>query len=87
MSKERLDNLEPARLRELGIYGGAQCIWVDKARTACSEIGADGATVAILHTGRHYADDLSDDGVIYTTPQRPALPLVTRLRFRLQRMR
>jgi hypothetical protein len=29
LSKERLDNLEPARLRELGIYGGAQGIWVD----------------------------------------------------------
>jgi putative restriction endonuclease len=74
LSKERLDNLEPARLRELGIYGGAQGIWVDKARTACSEIGADDATVAILHTGRHYADDLADDGMIYHYPttSRPA---------------
>ena len=74
LSKERLDNLEPARLRELGIYGGAQGIWVDKARTACSEIGADGATVAIFHTGRHYADDLADDGMIYHYPttSRPA---------------
>jgi putative restriction endonuclease len=69
LSKERLDDLEPKQLRELGIYGGAQGIWVDKARTASPEIGADGATVAILHTGRHYADDLSDDGVIYHYPQ------------------
>ena len=74
LSKERLDDIEPARLRDLGVYGGAQGIWVDKARTASPEIGSDGATVAILHTGRHYADDLSDDGVIYHYPttSRPA---------------
>ena len=87
LSKERLDDIEPARLRDLGVYGGAQGIWVDKVRTASPEIGPDGATVAILHTGRHYADDLSDDGVIYHYPQRPALQLVTRLKFRRQRMR
>jgi putative restriction endonuclease len=75
ISKERLDDLEPARLRDLGIYGGAQGIWVDKAHTASDAIGPDGATVSILHTGRHYADDLSDDGVIYhypTTSRPPA---------------
>jgi putative restriction endonuclease len=27
-----------------------------------------GATVSILHTGRHYPDDLSDEGVIYHYP-------------------
>jgi putative restriction endonuclease len=69
LSAEQLDDLEPRRLRELGIYGGAQGIWVDKAHTAGEEIGSDGATVAILHTGRHYADDLSEDGVIYHYPQ------------------
>jgi putative restriction endonuclease len=75
ISNERLDDLEPGRLRDVGIYGGAQGIWVDKARTASLEIGQDGVTVAILHTGRHYADDLSDDGVIYhypTTSRPPA---------------
>jgi hypothetical protein len=74
ISKERLNDLEPARLRHLGIYGGAQGIWVDKAHTASPDIGPDGVTVPILHTGRHYADDLSDDGVIYHYPttSRPA---------------
>jgi len=69
VSKERLGDLEPQRLRDLGVYGGAQGIWVDKARTASPEIGPDGATVAILHTGRTYADDLSEDGVIYHYPK------------------
>jgi putative restriction endonuclease len=75
LSNERLDDIEPQRLRDLGIYGGAQGIWVDKAHTASPEIGTDGATVAILHMGRHYADDLSEDGVIYhypTTSRPPA---------------
>ena len=52
----------------MGVYGGAQGIWIDKVRTASPEIGSEGATVAILHTGRHYNDDLSDDGVIYHYP-------------------
>ena len=74
ISDQRLDDLEPKRLRDLGIYAGAQGIWVDKVHTASPEIGPDGVTVAILHTGRHYADDLSDDGVIYHYPttSRPA---------------
>jgi len=45
-----LDNFEPKQLRKLGIYGGAQGIWVDKTHTDRAEIGPDGATVAILHT-------------------------------------
>jgi putative restriction endonuclease len=68
VSTEPVDELEPSRLRELGIYGGAQGIWVDKARTATVEV-PEGVTVSILHTGRHYADDLSDDGVIYHYPK------------------
>jgi putative restriction endonuclease len=63
------DSLDPQLLRSLGIYGGAQGIWVDKAQTANAEIGPDGATVSILHTGRHYADDLSDHGLIYHYPK------------------
>jgi hypothetical protein len=68
------DNVEPQQLRELGIYGGAQGIWVDKARTAGADIGPEGATVGILHTGRHYPDDLSDDGVIYHYPNTKRQP-------------
>jgi putative restriction endonuclease len=69
ISLDDLDDLEPSRLRDLGIYGGAQGIWVDKAHTAIADKAPEGITVSILHTGRHYADDLSEDGVIYHYPK------------------
>jgi putative restriction endonuclease len=78
--EQDLNSIEPQRLRELGIYGGAQGIWVDKLHTANSETGPDGVTVGILHTGRHYEDDLSEDGVIYHYPK----PLVLRRGMRLR---
>jgi putative restriction endonuclease len=64
----------PSVLRELGIYGGAQGIWVDKKRTGRITEDGTGVTVAVLHTGSSYADDLADDSVIYHYPQtkRPA---------------
>lgn len=68
MSQWNLADLEPGQLRELGVYGGAQGVWVDKARTSPATGEVDGATVAILHTGRHYPDDLSEDGLIYHYP-------------------
>lgn len=48
-------------LRELGIYGGMQGVWVDKEHTG-------GVTVGMLHTGRTYADDLTEEGVVYHYP-------------------
>jgi hypothetical protein len=64
----------PSVLRDLGIYGGAQSIWVDKARTGQSTQDGEGITVGVLHTGSSYADDLADDCIIYHYPQtkRPA---------------
>jgi hypothetical protein len=61
-------------LRELGIYGGAQGIWVDKTRTGRFTKDGEGITVAVLHTGSSYADDLAEDCIIYHYPQtrRPA---------------
>jgi hypothetical protein len=55
--------------RALGIYGGAQGTWVDKTRTASLTSDGNGVTVGLLHTGMHYADDLSDDGLIYHYPR------------------
>jgi hypothetical protein len=56
-------------LRALGIYGGAQGIWVDKKRTADLTADKAGITVGVLHTGSSYADDLTEDGVVYHYPQ------------------
>jgi putative restriction endonuclease len=61
-------NVEPSELRSLLIYGGAQGIWVDKKRTGSLSQDGRGVTVGILHTGQHYPDDLSDDGLIYHYP-------------------
>jgi putative restriction endonuclease len=61
-------------LRKLGIYGGAGGIWVDKATTSSVSPNGQGIAVAVLHTGRHYPDDLSEDGMLYHYPRtnRPA---------------
>ncbi len=59
----------PQLLRELGIYGGAQGIWVNKARTAGLSNDGTGVTVAVLHTGSSYADDLSEEAVVYHYPK------------------
>jgi hypothetical protein len=61
--------LRPEDLRQRRIYGGAQGIWVDKQRTGQIDGSKDGITVSLLHTGRHYPDDLSEDGVIYHYPK------------------
>ena len=51
------------------IYGGAQGIWVDRESTSSVSPNIASVTVSILHTGEHYPDDLSDDGVIYHYPE------------------
>lgn len=62
------EGVAPRVLRDLGIYGGAQGVWVDKIRTGSLTEDAAGVTVSLLHTGSTYADDLSDDGVLYHYP-------------------
>jgi putative restriction endonuclease len=62
-------NISPHLLRDIGIYGGAQGIWVDKARTSSLTLNGHGVTVGLLHTGEFYPDDLSDTGVIYHYPK------------------
>ncbi len=58
--------IAPRLLRDLHIYGGAQGVWVDKQRT--KGLGPYGATVGLLHTGSSYADDLTEDAVLYHYP-------------------
>jgi hypothetical protein len=62
-------SVAPARLRDLSIYGGAQGIWVDKARTGDLNPARGGVTVAVLHTGQSYADDLAEDCILYHYPR------------------
>lgn len=63
--------LTPGEVRDLGIYGGASGVWVDKTRT--QEFAQQGVAVGLLHTGRHYDDDIDESGVLYHYPttQRP----------------
>jgi len=58
----------PRVLRNLGIYGGAQGVWIDKNRTRTLTDDGTGVAVGLLHTGVAYADDLSKDGVLYHYP-------------------
>jgi putative restriction endonuclease len=62
------NGVAPRVLRDVGIYGGAQGVWVDKSRTSSLTTDGTGVTVGLLHTGSSYADDLSDDGVLYHYP-------------------
>lgn len=64
-----LTGIPPQLLRDLRIYGGYQGIYYDKANTSTLVGGAGGVTVSILHTGRHYPDDLSDTHIIYHYPE------------------
>ena len=60
--------VNPSVLRKLGIYGGAQGVWVDKARTSDLTEDGFGVTVGLLHTGSSYQDDISEDAVLYHYP-------------------
>ena len=62
----------PEDLKELGIYGGASGVWVNK--TITSMLDPVGVAVGLLHTGKHYDDDIDETGVLYQYPttNRPA---------------
>ena len=60
--------IDPATLRDWGIYGGQQGIWVDKQRTAPLTDNGNGLAVSLLHKGNVYPDDFGETGVIYHYP-------------------
>ena len=60
--------LNASLLRELRVYGGAQGIWLDSQVTSKIVAGVANIAVSILHTGEHYPDDLSEEGLIYHYP-------------------
>lgn len=60
-------------IRDIGMYSGAQGVYRDTGNTGI--IAAAGVTVSILHTGRHYPDDLSENEIIYHYPGTRRSPL------------
>jgi putative restriction endonuclease len=56
----------PALVNELRIFYGGGGIWYDAQRTRTIE--PPGITMGLLHTGRHYADALEADGLLYYYP-------------------
>lgn len=73
LGRGRPTDVERRVIRELGMYSGAQGVWVDASRTRTLTADGTGIAVGLLHTGRHYADDLSETGILYHYPrtQRP----------------
>ncbi|MEJ1179565.1 MULTISPECIES: HNH endonuclease [unclassified Pseudarthrobacter] len=55
-------------IRDLGLFAGARAIFVNQERTK-SAIAPNGIAVSFLHTGRSYADDLTEEGVVYHYPK------------------
>ncbi len=53
-------------LRGMKIYAGQAGIYSDMSRTRL--LAPTGVAVSVLNTGRRYADDLDDDGIIYHYP-------------------
>jgi hypothetical protein len=60
--------VSPSRLRDLGLYGGQQGIWIDKSRTGKLTDDGYGLAVSVLHKGDVYPDDFDETGVIYHYP-------------------
>lgn len=60
------DNVEASVLRKLNFFSGQQGIYRDLKNT--KRIASNGVTLSILHTGKHYADDISDTEIIYHYP-------------------
>ena len=56
------------QLRELGIYSGAAGVWVNTALTKGIVSDNAGVAVSIMHTGKDYSDDFSDQGINYDFP-------------------
>ncbi|MCX5035337.1 HNH endonuclease [Streptomyces coelicoflavus] len=64
---EDLQQVPPQALRDYDVYGGGQGIWLDASRTR--RVHEGGITVAVLHTGAHYPDDLGEESVLYHYPR------------------
>jgi putative restriction endonuclease len=59
--------MSPDEIRDLGLYRGMAGIFRDKANRSTSD-APEGVAITLLHTGQSYADDLSEDGLLYHYP-------------------
>jgi hypothetical protein len=62
------EGVPPALIKTLGIIRGQQGIFRDKTVTSQITPNGPGITVGVRHTGQTYADELTDEGVIYHYP-------------------
>jgi len=62
------NGVSPQLIKQLHIHRGQQGVFRDSEATALVSGNTAGITVGVLHTGRVYADDLSDEGVTYHYP-------------------
>lgn len=69
------ERVSPTLLREIGIYGGAQGVYVDKDRTVLLSSDGAGITVGLLHTSSDYPDELAEDGILYHYPSTNRPPI------------
>lgn len=53
--------------REVGMYSGARGVYADKDVTR-TEFAPSGILVSMRHTGKHYDDEMTNDGMIYHFP-------------------
>jgi hypothetical protein len=61
-----LSRVPVSLINDLRIFYGGRGIWYDAVRTR--QLAVPGVTVGILHTGRHYDDQLDSSGIIYNYP-------------------
>jgi len=58
--------LSAQEVRDLRVLGGFSGVWVDKTLT--SAVAPEGVAVGLLHTGKHYDDDVDETGILYHYP-------------------
>jgi hypothetical protein len=61
------ERVPTSTVNSLRIFYGGRGIWYDAVRTR--SLAIPGVTMGVLHTGRHYEDDIDLDGIIYHYPR------------------
>jgi hypothetical protein len=70
LAQENTRDISPEVLREqYRIYRGAAGIWCDKERTTSISEDVYGIAMSVLHTGKSYPDDFTEDSIVYHYPK------------------